>query len=196
MIIKKILKKIKLCIFDLFLIAVYWNGKLEGINKLLFFFRDNNAIYILKKFNANIGMNVGILPPLIVHSHNKNCNYKNIIIGNNCRIGRGTLIDIANKIEIQNNVVISMGVTLLTHMDVGTSPLASNPKYNNQAGLKIENGVYIGANATVLCGITIGRNAIVGAGAVVTKNIDPFSIVAGVPAKLIGKVEHGIKATI
>ncbi|MFX0142176.1 MAG: acyltransferase, partial [Candidatus Hodarchaeota archaeon] len=185
----KSLKKIKYWFFDLFLDGIYWYGKLEAINKLLYFYKDSRTVYILRKFGAKVGENVGILPPLIIHSHNKNNDYGNIKIGNNCRIGRGTLFDLASEIVINDNVVISMGVTLLTHMDVGTSPLSLQTKFIRHSKVKIENGAYLGANVTVLCGVTIGENAIVGAGAVVTKNIEQFSIVAGVPAKKIAKAK-------
>ncbi|MCK4782428.1 MAG: acyltransferase [Desulfobacteraceae bacterium] len=184
---QNILRKIKFKLFDLFLDFIYWVGKIEAINKLLYFYKDFCAVYILRKFGAEVGQDVGILPPLIIHTHKVESDYKNIIIGNHCRLGRGTLLDLGGDIVIEERVVISMGVTLLTHIDVGKSPLAAQSKFVNYSKLHIRKGAYIGANATLLGGVTIGENSVVGAGAVILKDVTPFSIVAGVPAKFIGK---------
>ena len=67
--------------------------------------------------------------------------------------------------------------------------LPQNSRKNHYAPIKIGNHVWIGSNATVLSGVTIGEWAVVAAGAVVTKDVPPYTIVGGVPAKIIKKVE-------
>jgi acetyltransferase-like isoleucine patch superfamily enzyme len=115
---------------------------------------------------------------------------KNAIIGKNCKISSHTFI--CEGVEIEDNVFIGHNVTFI------------NDKYPRSANLDgsmqteadwkviktyVKTGASIGSSATILCGITIGENAIVGAGSVVTKNVPSNSIVAGVPARVIKKVQ-------
>ncbi|MCS4534144.1 acyltransferase [Neisseria montereyensis] len=122
-------------------------------------------------------------------------------IGDNCNICAHTFIE--NDVTIGNNVTLKSGVYLwdgtIIHDNVFIGPNATftNDKHprskqypDNFPVITIEEGASIGANATILPGITIGRFAMVGAGAVVTKNVPEFSIVVGNPAKVIGKVEE------
>ena len=79
-----------------------------------------------------------------------------------------------------------MGVTILTHTStVPTSPLRKTKLPYSEAPVLICNGAYIGANVTILEGVTIGEESIVAAGAVVTEDVQPRSTVAGVPSKII-----------
>lgn len=187
---KNILRKFKYTLFNLILISIFKIGKIEVINKLLYLYRDSRAVFILKTFGATIGTNVGVLPPLIVHTHKLESDYRYIKIGNNCRIGRNTLFDLGGEIIIEDNVVISMGVTLLTHIDTGTSPLSSQPRFVRYSRLHIKKGAYIGANATILDGVTIGENSVIGAGSVVTRDVQSNTIVAGVPAMICGNITN------
>ncbi len=117
---------------------------------------------------------------------------KNCVIGQNCFIGRRAVI--GNGVKIQNNVSVYDLVTLEDNVFVGPSavftndinPRAPYPKHGNWVPTLVKEGATIGANATIVCGITIGRWAFVGAGAVVTKDVPDYAIVVGVPAKIIG----------
>jgi len=112
-----------------------------------------------------------------------------IKIGENCTVNSFCFI-YADKggLEIGDNVLISPGVGIF----------GSNYEYNDETkplieqdiiskGIKIEDDVWIGSNSTILDGVTVGKGSVVGAGSVVTKDIPPFSLAFGVPAKVIKK---------
>lgn len=120
-------------------------------------------------------------------------------LGTNCVIGKSVFIDfevnIGNNVKIQNLVSVYHGVTIQDDVFVGPHvcftndilPRATNPNWELVATL-IKKGASLGANSTIVCGITIGEYAMVGAGSVVTKNVDPFNLVFGNPARLQGYV--------
>jgi acetyltransferase-like isoleucine patch superfamily enzyme len=115
-------------------------------------------------------------------------------IGARCMLGQGvhvgTLVTIGNGCSIQNGAQVFTGVTLEDDVFLGPHCTFTNvltPRaFQRAPRLKrtlVKRGVSIGANATVLCGITIGEYAMIGAGAVVTKNVRPHALVVGNPAK-------------
>jgi len=119
---------------------------------------------------------------------------ENAEIGTNCIISKDTYIDsnvkIGNNCKIQNGVSIYHGVTIGNDVFVGPNVCFTNDKVPRAFDMDwkitptlIQNGVSIGANATIVCGITIGEYAMVAAGSVVTKNVEPYSLVMGNPAK-------------
>ena len=123
-------------------------------------------------------------------------------IGKNCNIGEHCYIE--NDVVIGNDVVIKNGVSLWDKLRIGDKVFvgpnatfvndiyprtkAVNPDFLLKETV-IEEGASIGANATILCGIKIGRYAMIGAGAVVTKDIPEFALARGVPARIVGKVD-------
>jgi len=123
---------------------------------------------------------------------------KNASIGNHCVLGQNTFVSsnvtIGNHVKIQNNVSVYEGVEIGDHVFLGPSMVFTNvinPRSEvNRSGeykkTKINKGVTIGANATILCGITIGEYAFIGAGSVVTKDIPAFALVVGNPGKQTG----------
>lgn len=121
---------------------------------------------------------------------------KNCTIGQNVNIGNG--VKIGDGCKIQNNVSVYSGVTLEDHVFCGPScvftndltPRAEFPKdSDNRVKTLVKRGASIGANATIICGVTIGEYAMIGAGAVVTKDVPEYSLVVGSPARAIGKVD-------
>lgn len=128
-------------------------------------------------------------------------------IGKNCTLGQNvnvaSHVTIGNDVKIQNNVSVYEGVELEDGVFCGPScvftndltPRARYPKgRENYKKTLVKEGASIGANATIVCGHTIGKYAMVAAGAVVTKDVPDFALVAGVPAVWVGKVdEHGNK---
>lgn len=125
------------------------------------------------------------------------------VIGKNCTLGQNVNISnnvkIGNDVKIQNNVSIYEGVELEDCVFCGPScvftndltPRAKYPKgHDNYRRTVVKEGATIGANATIVCGHTIGKYAMIGAGAVVTKDVPDYCLVAGNPACIIGKVDE------
>ena len=110
---------------------------------------------------------------------------KNITIGRDVFINSGCHFQDQGGITIGDGSLIGHNVVLAT-INHDLSPL--NNRENHYAPIVIEDHVWIGSNATILPGVTIGRWAVVGAGAVVTKDVEEFTVVGGVPAKEIRKV--------
>ena len=115
-------------------------------------------------------------------------------IGSNCIISKDTYIDthvkIGNNCKIQNSVSIYQGVTLEDDVFVGPNVCFTNDKVPRAFNIEwkitptlVKKGVSIGANATIICGITIGKYAMIAAGSVVTKDVESYSLVMGNPAK-------------
>ena len=109
-------------------------------------------------------------------------------IGDGTWIGAFTLLDGSGGLTIGKGVDVSSGVQIYTHSSA--KRCVSGRDYNvvDREPVRIGDHVFIGANATILMGVTIGDRAVIGAGAVVTANVEPNSIVAGVPARRIGTV--------
>lgn len=119
-------------------------------------------------------------------------------IGRGCSFGQNVFVGndvvIGNNVKIQNNVSIYDAVTLEDDVFCGPSmvftnvfnPRSSVTRKNEYRNTLVEKGCSIGANATIVCGVTLGRYSFIAAGAVVNRNVKPFALMAGVPAKQIG----------
>lgn len=131
-------------------------------------------------------------------------------IGDNCVLGQnvnvGNNVRIGNYVKIQNNVSVYEGVEIEDYCFLGPSMVFTNilfprckyPQRGSEFYLKtlVKEGASLGANCTIVCGVTIGRNAFVGAGTVVTKDIPDFALVVGNPSKIIGWVSEAGKRLI
>jgi UDP-2-acetamido-3-amino-2,3-dideoxy-glucuronate N-acetyltransferase len=114
------------------------------------------------------------------------------VLGQNCYVGNRVVI--GDNVRVQNNVSIYDNVTIEDDVFVGPSavftnvnnPRAAFTRKDEYRDTLVRRGASIGANATVVCGHEVGEGAFVAAGAVVTKNVPPFALVAGVPARRIG----------
>lgn len=125
-------------------------------------------------------------------------------IGEKCNIGQNVVISpkvvLGKNVKVQNNVSIYTGVICEEDVFLGPSMVFTNvinPRsaINRKDEFKttlVKKGATIGANATIICGVTIGEYAMIGAGAVITKNVKPYELVYGNPAQHKGWVsEHG-----
>jgi UDP-2-acetamido-3-amino-2,3-dideoxy-glucuronate N-acetyltransferase len=122
------------------------------------------------------------------------------IIGANCIIGQNVFIDngvrLGNGVKVQNNVSVYNGVYIDDDVFIGPSVVFTNvinprsfiERKHEFRQTHIEKGATVGANATIVCGLRIGAYAMIGAGAVVTKNVKPYALVYGNPARQQGWV--------
>lgn len=131
---------------------------------------------------------------------------KNATIGTNCVLGQNVNIAndvvIGNNVKIQNNVSVYTGTVIEDDVFLGPSCVltnVSNPRsqvnrHHLYERTLLRRGCSIGANATIVCGVTIGRYAFIGAGAVVTKDVPDYALMLGTPAQLAGWMSrHGHK---
>lgn len=119
-------------------------------------------------------------------------------IGEKCNIGQNVVVSpdvvLGKNVKIQNNVSIYTGVICEDDVFLGPSMVFTNVINPRSAVLRrdqykktlVKKGASIGANATIVCGVTLGEFSFVGAGAVVTKDVKPFSLVVGNPSKHVG----------
>lgn len=128
----------------------------------------------------------------------------NCILGENCNLGQNVVVSpqvvLGKNVKVQNNVSIYTGVTCDDDVFLGPSMVFTNVinprsainRKNEYAKTHVGKGASIGANATIVCGNNIGEYAFIGAGAVVTKNVPPYSLWVGNPAKQSGWIsEYG-----
>lgn len=121
-------------------------------------------------------------------------------IGKNCILGQnvfvGNHVKLGNGVKVQNNVSVYEGVICEDDVFLGPSMVFTNvinPRSNVERKdefkpTRVKRGATIGANATIICGVTLGEYCLIGAGAVITKNVKPFALMTGVPAKQKGWV--------
>jgi UDP-2-acetamido-3-amino-2,3-dideoxy-glucuronate N-acetyltransferase len=125
-------------------------------------------------------------------------------IGDACSLGQNVFVGndvlIGNRVKIQNNVSVYDAVTLEDDVFCGPSmvftnvhnPRAAVERKNEYRRTLVRRGATIGANATIVCGVTVGEYAFIGAGAVITRDVPDFALMAGVPARRIGWMSrHG-----
>jgi len=121
------------------------------------------------------------------------------VIGENCIISKDTYIDIGvtigNGVKIQNGVSVYHGVTIADDVFIGPNACFTNdliPRaFNTEWKItetKVERGASIGANATIICGVTLGEFCMVGAGSTVTRDVPSYTLVVGNPARPVGKI--------
>jgi len=136
---------------------------------------------------VNIGSNAWIQTLPI----NKNIKPE-IIIGCNTNIGRNVTISAAKRINIGENSLISYGVSIMDHNhafeNINISPLYQG--IDEPEDILIGDDCFIGAQSFILKGVTLGKHCVVGANSVVTKSFSPYSVIAGVPAKLIRTLKN------
>lgn len=143
-----------------------------------------------------IGKNSIVMHGAVLHVYNfRNLPRAGIRIGQDCLIGEYSIIRGQGGVNIGDRVYTSPFTQILAVNHVFTDPTRPFIEQGITAeGISIEDDVWLGAGAIITDGVRIGHNSIIAAGAVVTKTVDPYSIVAGVPARLIKKVGEGLSS--
>lgn len=144
--------------------------------------------------NVTIGTDSSIQKHCVIETWPIGSYKPNLIIGNNVSIGEYSHITCANSIKIGNGILTGRFVLITDNAhgasnlaDLNTPPL-KRPIYS-KGTIEIEDNVWIGDKVTILPGVKIGKGSVIAANAVVTKNIPPYSIVGGCPAKIIKTVK-------
>jgi UDP-2-acetamido-3-amino-2,3-dideoxy-glucuronate N-acetyltransferase len=151
---------------------------------------ERSGVYIHPTANVSDQAEIGQGTKIWINSQIR----EKSVIGNNCIISKDTYIDtqvkIGNNCKVQNGVSVYHGVTIEDDVFVGPNVTLTNDKvpraFNTEWKITptlISKGASLGANSTIVCGITIGEYAMVAAGSVVTRDVEPYSLVMGNPAK-------------
>jgi acetyltransferase-like isoleucine patch superfamily enzyme len=145
------------------------------------------TLAILKAYGVEIGTKFDFHGRLSLHG-TYNMNGK-LHIGNQCHIGPGVTLDLSAPIVLEDRCTIALNATILTHHDVGYSPLRNHVYPTRFAGVTIEYGAFIGAGAMILAGVRIGKCSVIGSGSVVVADVPSYTVVAGIPAYQIKQLD-------
>lgn len=159
---------------------------------------QNNDIFIHPTTIVEEGASIGRGTKIWLFSHIM----QDCVIGEDCNIGQNVVISpeviIGRNVKIQNNVSVYTGVVCEDDVFLGPSMVFTNVinprsqvvRKNEYKKTIVRKGASVGANATIICGNEIGSYALIGAGTVVTKNVKPYALVVGNPARQIGWVSE------
>jgi len=151
---------------------------------------------ILRRLGADVGQRTRIKRSLRIDNaitdQTSTGDFTHLSIGSNCYIGDGVYLDLADCVDIRDDVTVSGDVSFLTHADCNRSPWLAERYPREQGSVTVGEGCWIGYGAIILAGVSIGRESVVGAGSVVTEDVDSRTVVGGVPAEYKGNVEEEI----
>lgn len=143
-------------------------------------------VFLLELFGARIGRDTVIERIKFINLYNEGLS--GLVIGERCFLGDDVVLDMAGKITMGDDVTLSSGTFVLTHTNVGykNHPLQKSiPRVNKSVNLK--NGVFVGVRAVIMPGVVVGEKSAVGALALVNRDVKKSTLVAGIPAKQIGR---------
>jgi acetyltransferase-like isoleucine patch superfamily enzyme len=151
---------------------------------------NNVTINALSKNGVSIGNNVTIRDNTIIECTGVlNHIGEGISIGNNVGIAQNCFIQARGYVSIGNDVIFGPGVSIFSENHLyGDASIPISKQGVSRQNTIIEDGVWLGAGSTILSGVTIGKNSVVAAGSVVNKNVPPFTVVGGIPAKIIKEI--------
>jgi acetyltransferase-like isoleucine patch superfamily enzyme len=164
-------------------------ARLLGPPRVLGYDSDTN-VAILRAFGARIGArNVRVHAPLVLHGAEDG--YANLTIGDGCILNGNVYLDLAGRITLEEGVSLGPGTIVMTHNRFNSNPLLEE-RLAHQCGVAdvlFQSGSGIKAGAIVTRGVTIGANSVIAAGAVVTRDVESLSLMAGIPAKVIERID-------
>lgn len=140
--------------------------------------------YLLTLVGAKVGKNTIIMDVDFANAYHYG--FGKLVIGQRCFLGDGVMIDLRGGVSLADDVTVSNRTSIVTHINMGYQNHPLQRVYPLQEkSVHIARGVYVGTGAMLLPGVTIGACSVVAAGAVVTRNVRPHVLVAGVPAVVI-----------
>ncbi|GEM_PF-425414 len=149
---------------------------------------------ILRAYGCALADHVDLNTPIEIHnaaeptSGETRVRYDKLVVGDHCHIGRDCFFDLSERVVLEDHVCVAMRSTFITHIAVGQTALKA--LYPTERGaIRLRRDTYLGAGVTVLKGVELGPNCLVAAGSVVTKSFPPDSLIAGVPARLVRRLE-------
>jgi putative colanic acid biosynthesis acetyltransferase WcaF len=163
--------------------ACYLRDGIEGIAVELRTTATHH-VELLRQFGATVGRDVSIHGPL--HLVNAATDFRNLRLGDRVHLGTDVLIDLADRVTIDDEATVSMRVSIVTHLDVGPGPLRER-RPRQQGPVRIGRGAYLGLGATVLHGVTVGEGATLGAHALVDHDVPPGATVLAPRARSVGE---------
>ena len=186
------------------LLGYYWRrlrlrwliarARVLGPPRILLYDCETNA-ELLRTFGARIGTrHVRIHAPLVLHGAEDG--YKNLAIGDGCILSGYIFLDLAGKVTFEEGVGLGPGAIVMTHNRYNYNPVLEE-RLARQCGVAdvlFGRSSSVKAGAIVIKGVTIGSNSVVAAGAVVTHDVESFTIVAGVPARVIQRFDSSTAA--
>ena len=163
-------------------------GGIEAVARYLERAPSDCIVPALRRHSATVGHGSYAKGPLIIDNaytdKGSTGDFSHLRIGDRCYIGKNVSLDLASPLTLGDEVILAAGCVILTHQDCGDRRMAAF--FPRRAGpVEIGEGSWIGANAVILAGVRIGECAVVGAGAVVTRDVPPFTVVGGVPAEIL-----------
>ncbi len=145
------------------------------------------ALEVLRAYGAQIGHGIDFHGRLLLHGAYEPRG--KLTVGDWCHIGPGVLLDLTGPITLQDRCTLAARAQIFTHLDVGYTPLRQHAYPTSIGKVVVEFGAYIGAGATILSNVRVGRCSVVAAGAVVTRDVPPYTVVGGVPAKPLKHIQ-------
>jgi acetyltransferase-like isoleucine patch superfamily enzyme len=169
-----------------------WGRRLYGIeyvNRWLLASPSTRATHhVLRRYGADLALSASTPTHLIIDNAITG-DYSKLRLGEHTYLGKGCFLDLVEAIEIADEAAVSGLCALLTHGDPGAGRFMEQTYFPRVTGpIRIGRGAWIGARAVVLPGVTVGECSVVGAGSVVRHDVEPFTVVAGTPARLIRRL--------
>lgn len=148
---------------------------------------------ILRRFGATVGTRCRLFGPITLHNCDRG--YQNLVLGDNCVFNGNHYLDLTSPVTLESGVSLGPGTTIMTHNGYNRNSFLLE-QLAHTVGKKpvlIRQGACIKAGVLVTMGVTIGRNAVVAGNAVVNRDVPDDCFVAGVPARLVKRLEASPK---
>jgi maltose O-acetyltransferase len=166
---------------------VIWG--MDGVCALLRRVDKGSVARILSIFGASVGNGCDLETGLSIHNATEG--FRNLLIADECHLGKEVLLDLRATVEIRARSTISMRTVVLTHSDVGHAEGLPRRFDESVGGVTIGPDAYLGACSVILPGVSVGRRSVVGAGAVVCRDVGSGQVVVGVPARPTREIRLG-----